>query len=116
MTEFGDLTQRLRAFTDEREWGQFHDPKNLSMLLASEAGELLAEFRWVSSVDADAYAITAANRERIAREIGDVGIALLLLCARMDLSLDELVERKMAENAVNYPASTSKGKPERTLL
>src|SRR5690242_9222300 len=74
------VRERLREFVRERDWAQFHDPKNLSMAIASEAGELLAELRWVASSTADDFVRDPANRTRIENEVGDVGIALLLFC------------------------------------
>ena len=71
----------------ERDWSQFHDPKNLAMLLASEAGELLAEYRWVRNEMADALSCEPEARQRIANEVGDVGIALMLLCDRTGIDL-----------------------------
>lgn len=60
----GTLIERLRAFVAEREWQQFHDPKNLAMALASEAGELLAEYRWIASAEADAWSKEPENTQR----------------------------------------------------
>jgi len=79
MKDVEALLADLRQFVAERDWQQFHDPKNLTMLLASEVGELVAEYRWVAGDAADAHSRDAVSRARIADEIGDVGIALLLL-------------------------------------
>ena len=64
------LIAQLRQFVAERDWAQFHDPKNLAMLVGSEAGELVAEYRWVRSEDADTHSRDPAARARIAAEIG----------------------------------------------
>ncbi|MES1146763.1 MAG: nucleotide pyrophosphohydrolase, partial [Solimonas sp.] len=72
MSEIASLTSELRQFVAERDWQQFHDPKNLAMLLASEVGELVAEYRWVSGAVADEHSRADAARERIRDEIGDV--------------------------------------------
>ena len=72
MTPLDELRAELRAFVAARDWQQFHDPKNLAMLVASEAGELLAEYRWVQSDEADAHSRDPATRERIAAEVADV--------------------------------------------
>ena len=64
----------LKSFVAEREWEQFHDPKNLAMAVASEAGELLAEYRWVPNGESDSYSKGEAARKRIAAEVADVGI------------------------------------------
>jgi dCTP diphosphatase len=107
------LFPALRAFVAERDWGQFHDPKNLAMLLASEVGELLAEYRWVPSHEADAASREPASRARIAAEIGDVGIALLLLCDRIGIDLAEAMTAKLEMNRAKYPAERVRGRADR---
>jgi NTP pyrophosphatase (non-canonical NTP hydrolase) len=108
-----DLTATLRRFVAERDWQQFHDPKNLAMLVASEAGELLAEYRWVAGPAADDHSREPAARARIAAEVADVAIALLLLCDRIGLDLSAAIESKIATNATRYPVATSRGRAER---
>src|SRR5262252_6771379 len=110
MPTLDDLTAALRKFVADRDWAQFHDPKNLAMLLASEAGELLAEYRWVRGDDADALSREPAARARIAAEVADVGIALLLLCDRIGLDLGEAIAAKLQRNAARYPVETSRGR------
>lgn len=107
------IRERLRAFTVERDWGQFHDPKNLAMAIVSEAGELAAELRWVANNSADEFVKDAAVRDRLEREIGDVGIALILLCDRAGIDLLGAVERKIEVNATNYPVDLVKGNSNR---
>jgi NTP pyrophosphatase (non-canonical NTP hydrolase) len=113
MTDVDALLTELRQFVAERDWAQFHDPKNLAMLLASEVGELVAEYRWVASTAADAHSREPDARARIADEIGDVGIALLLLCDRTGIDLGDAVTTKLAKNRARYPADKSRGKPNR---
>ncbi len=113
MPTLESLTGALRQFVAERDWQQFHDPKNLAMLVASEAGELVAEYRWVRGEDADRHSAEPRARARIAAEVADVGIALLLLCDRIGLDLREAVAAKLAANAERYPIETSRGRPER---
>lgn len=108
-----DLRSRLRTFVEERDWAQFHDPKNLSMAVASEAGELLAEYRWISSAQSDAWSADPANRHRVAMEAADIGIALLLLCDRVHVDLLDAMRLKIAQNAQNYPVAESKGRHSR---
>jgi NTP pyrophosphatase (non-canonical NTP hydrolase) len=107
------LLVALRQFVAERDWSQFHDPKNLAMLVGSEAGELLAEYRWVRNEEADAHSRDPAARARIAAEIGDVGLALLLLCDRIGLDPVEAMRDKLAVNRRKYPAETSRGRADR---
>jgi NTP pyrophosphatase (non-canonical NTP hydrolase) len=109
----GSIRDRLRQFVAQRDWSQFHDPKNLAMAIASEAGELLAELRWVGSDHADQFVRDPANRERIEREVGDIAIALLLFSERAGIDLLDAIERKIELNAKNYPPALSKGRSER---
>jgi NTP pyrophosphatase (non-canonical NTP hydrolase) len=107
------LVPVLRTFVAERDWGQFHDPKNLSMLLASEAGELLAEYRWVRNDESDAASMKPELRARVTAEIGDVGIALLLLCDRIGVDLGEAMAAKLELNRRKYPAEAVRGRADR---
>jgi dCTP diphosphatase len=113
MPTLDQLTAALRQFAADRDWQQFHDPKNLAMLLASEAGELVAEYRWVRGDEADARSREPGPRARIAAEIADVGIALLLLCDRIGLDLTQAMADKLAHNAARYPVDQSRGRAER---
>ncbi|UFS69482.1 nucleotide pyrophosphohydrolase [Geomonas sp. RF6] len=113
MTSQQDLLENLRRFVADRNWTQFHDPKNLSMLLASEVGELLAELRWVSNAEADSVLKQGEKRQRIEYELGDVYIALLLLAERVGIDLVSAAERKLAVNLANYPVETFYGVADR---
>ena len=107
------LVERLRRFTADRDWAQFHDPKNLAMAIASEAGELLSELRWVASDQADAHTQDPIKRERIEREVADVAIALLLFCDRTGIDLLSAIDRKIDLNRERYPADRARGHAER---
>ena len=77
------LSEQVVAFASRRQWERFHDPKNLAMALATEAGELLAPLRWVRNEDSDTLARTEPTRTHLLDEMGDVAILLLLLCDRV---------------------------------
>jgi NTP pyrophosphatase (non-canonical NTP hydrolase) len=94
----------IRAFVENRNWEQYHDPKNLAMALGSEVGELLDLFRWVHSDEADELVEDPEGRRRIEEEVGDVAICLLMLCDRLDIDLYEAVESKLEANRRKYPA------------
>jgi len=113
MPSLEELSAALTRFVADRDWQQFHDPKNLAMLVASEAGELLAEYRWVRGDDADAHSREPVARARIAAEVADVAIALLLLCERIGLDLPTAIQEKLARNAERYPVEASRGRAER---
>jgi NTP pyrophosphatase (non-canonical NTP hydrolase) len=113
MTPLDELRAELRAFVAARDWQQFHDPKNLAMLVASEAGELVAEYRWVRGDEADAVSREPAARARIVSEVADVGIGLVLLCERIGVDLVEAMRAKVARNGEKYPVEAARGKAER---
>lgn len=100
----------LRAFNRARDWERFHDPKNLAMAVASEAGELLALFRWVDGADADRLATDPEQRQAVAAEAADVGITLLLFCDRVGLDLVDAVRAKIAANHERYPPQRYRGR------
>ena len=110
-----ELRDRIRAFATARDWNQYHDPKNLTMLLASEVGELVAEFRWLTPAEATTAMQDRERARRIAEEIGDVGIALLALCDKLNIALPDAIAAKIALNETRYPASAARGRPERPL-
>lgn len=105
-----DLTRAARQVEVERQWEQFHDPKNLAMALVSEAGELAALLRWVPNEQADAFLVDEEQRARFRNEIGDVGICLLLLCARTGIALGDAVLEKLARIGEKYPTALSVGR------
>ena len=113
MRDLDSIVAALRQFVAERDWSQFHDPKNLAMLVASEAGELVAEYRWVRGDEADAHSRAPEPRARIAAEVADVAIALLLLCDRIGLDLTEAIADKLAKNTARYPVEKSRGRADR---
>jgi NTP pyrophosphatase (non-canonical NTP hydrolase) len=108
--------QEIRQFVRERDWQQFHDPKNLAMAIASEAGELLAEYRWVSNAEADHVTKAVEKHARVSAEAADVGIALLLFCERAGIDLYGAIEEKMILNRKHYPVEQSQGHSERPKL
>ena len=110
MNELQALLDELRRFNAEREWEQFHDPKNLSMLLSSEAGELLALLRWVPNAESDAHGSQPVPRQRLTEEIGDVGIALVLLCDRLKIDLVGAMRDKLEKNRAKYPVERARGR------
>jgi NTP pyrophosphatase (non-canonical NTP hydrolase) len=110
MEKINELTEKLRTFVTERDWDKFHDPKNLSMLLASEVGELVAELRWVANSESDAALASGERRERVEQEIGDVFLSLVMLADRIGIDLFEAAENKLAQVELKYPVSSSYGK------
>jgi NTP pyrophosphatase (non-canonical NTP hydrolase) len=96
MRDLEDVKTRLREFAEERNWKKFHTPKNLAVALASEAGELLAEFRWQTD---DANELSVEELNRIKSEIADIAIFLVRLCDVLDVDLAEVITIKLEQNA-----------------
>ena len=102
------LSARLASFAAERDWDQFHNPKNLAMALSGVAGELVEHFQWLTFEEA--ANLPAATREEVALEAADVLLFLLRLCDKLDIDLGAAAERKLAINAGKYPVSKGRGR------
>ncbi|WP_367874607.1 nucleotide pyrophosphohydrolase [Luteolibacter sp. Populi] len=102
-----DLTSRIRAFVAAREWQQFHNPKDMAVAIAAEAGELLQHFVWQQPDQVDRRA--AEKHDEIASEIADVGILLFEMADLLGMNLGEVMEAKIARNEQRYPAEKSRG-------
>ena len=107
-TTLEDLSARLDAFAAERDWDQFHNPKNLAMALAGEAGELIEHFQWLTPEQA--ANLPADAREEVAMEAADVLLFLLRLCHKLDIDLAAAASRKLELNAAKYPVGKSRGR------
>ncbi len=101
------LRERLRAFVAERDWDQFHTPKNLAMALVAEAGELVEHFQWLTPEQSERLAPEV--RAEVALEIADVLLFLLRLCDRLDIDPVQAAHRKLALNAQKYPVHKARG-------
>jgi len=102
------LREQIADFAAEREWDQFHNPKNLATAVAVEAGELIEHFQWLTPEQADD--LPPAAREEVALECADVLLFLLRLCDRLDVDLAAAATRKLAINAKKYPVAKSRGR------
>ncbi len=106
-TSLQDLSRRLRQFATERDWEQFHTPKNLATALVAEAGELAAEFQWLTA--AQSSAPTAEQLARMRAEAADVLIYLVRLADKLGFDLLEAATAKIAANEQRYPAEKVRG-------
>ena len=101
------LARRLREFAVERDWEQFHSPKNLAMALVGEAGELASEFQWLT--EEQSKAPDAAQLARIRAEVADVLIYLVRLSDKLGIDLIAAAHEKMEVNASRYPVEKARG-------
>ena len=104
MSDIQDLIDLLVQFRDERDWGQFHDSKNLALALSIEATELNELFLWKKDSESEQI-----DRERLKEELADVFAYALMLAEKNGLSVSEIVKEKIIKNAQKYPVEESKG-------
>jgi dCTP diphosphatase len=102
-----DLRNKLRQFAAERDWDQFHSPKNLAMALSVEAAELLEHFQWLSG--AESAALAPEKRAKIREELADVLLYLIRLADKLDIDLATAAADKLSFNAKKYPIQKARG-------
>jgi len=101
MNDIKEITELLLKFRNERDWAQFHNPKDLSLALNIEAGELLESFLWKSPEQ--------ANSDKIKEELADVFAFAFLLAENYNFNVKEIIEEKLEKNSLKYPIIKSKG-------
>lgn len=107
MDDLTALRDALRRFAAEREWDQFHSPKNLASALAVEAAELLEPFQWLT--EAESRSLTDVQQAAVREELADVLLYLIRLADKLDIDLLVAAHDKLAGNARKYPVDRSKG-------
>ena len=106
---FDELVTRVVAFRDDRDWAQFHHPKDLAVSIAIEAAELLELFQWKDPAEVRDLMATPSGRQRAGEEMADVLILLLSAADAMGVDLYEATLRKIAVNAEKYPVEKARG-------
>nr|WP_315540444.1 nucleotide pyrophosphohydrolase [uncultured Comamonas sp.] len=101
--------QALRQFAEEREWQQFHSPKNLVMALSGEVGELTEIFQWMTEVDSHKAAASVKTAVAVRDELADVALYLIRLADVLGVDLNAAVISKLATNEAKYPVESSRG-------
>jgi len=103
----GGLTRRLRKFAADRDWDQFHSPKNLSMALIAESAELVEILQWAT--EEESYTLSEDKKRQVEQEVGDILIYLVRFCDKMDIDLIDAAENKLTLNELKYPADRVHG-------
>jgi len=98
----------IKQFRDQRDWMQFHDPKNMSISIILEASELLEHFQWKNEAEVEQY--IKENREEIQDEIADVAMYLFELADNLGIDLAEAMKSKLEKNRKKYPVEKAKGR------
>lgn len=102
------IKQQLREFAKERDWDQFHTPKNLAMALSGEVGELIELFQWLTPEQSDKDGLSPEQVNNVKEEIADVFLYLIRLADKLDIDLNEVAMEKLKLNAKKYPVGLSK--------
>lgn len=106
-SDIEQLKLRLQQFADERQWDQFHSPKNLSMALIAEAAELIEHFQWLT--EKESYIIQGDKLEAVRMELADIQIYLIRISDKLSIDLLDAVDKKIEINEKKYPADKVKG-------
>jgi dCTP diphosphatase len=107
MQDLNQLQAYLRQFAKDRDWDQFHSPKNLTMALSVEVSELLENFQWLT--EEQSYTLDQQQRAAVVDEIADVQMYLARLADKLDINIGEAIEQKINKNEAKYPAELVKG-------
>ncbi len=108
MHELDELKLRLRQFAADRDWDQFHSPKNLSMALIAEAAELVEHFQWLT--EEQSANLSSAKLKEVEEELADILIYLVRSADKLGINLIEAAQQKIDKNDQKYPADKVKGK------
>ena len=101
------ITEKLNAFSDERDWNKYHSVKNLAMALSVEASELVEIYQWKTEQESNDLTQTAVV-SHASEEIADIFMYLNRLCTKLDIDLEKAILAKIEKNAVKYPAPSKK--------
>jgi len=109
MDALKSLQAELATFATERDWDQFHTPKNLAMALSGEAGELLERFQWLTPEQSERNELSSEALQAIEEEMADVLLYLVRLADRLNVNLATVAQAKLQRNAEKYPVNEAKG-------
>ena len=107
MSDFDELKSKLRIFASERDWDQFHSPKNLVMALSVEVSELVEHFQWVT--EENSMQLNDSVLDEVADEIADVQLYLIRLADKLGIDILETADKKIEKNQAKYPADKVRG-------
>jgi len=107
MSELTELIERIKAFAAERDWDQFHSPKNLSMALIAEAAELVEHFQWLT--EEQSYTLSDDKLAEVRLELADIFVYLLRMSEKLGVDLVQAAHQKISLNEEKYPAEQVKG-------
>jgi len=103
-----ELKDKLRKFAEDRNWNQFHNPKNLAMALGGEVGELLDVFQWLKEEESNLDEISDKNLAKTKEELADIFLYLIRIADKLDIDLVKEAHNKIKTNQQKYPIESSK--------
>ena len=106
--DIDSLNERIRKFVEDRDWEQYHSPKNLAMAMIVEASELVEIFQWMT--EEESHNLEPDKLRRVEEEIADVAVYLMRIADQLNINLYEAIERKLDLNEKKYPADLVRGK------
>ena len=109
-TTVAELAKLIADFVDERDWNQFHSPKNISMSMAIEAAELMEHFQWVSMEESREATEDIEQLTAIGEELADVMCYALALANQLGIDVSDTIDRKMRKNRIKYPVQDFQGR------
>ena len=107
MSEVKKIIEKIKNFRDERDWMQFHDPKNMAVSIILEASELLEHFQWKTKAEVAEY--ISQHQNEVQDEIADIALYLFELADNLGVNLISAMEKKLSKNAEKYPVEKAKG-------
>lgn len=108
MSEIQQIISKIKAFRDERDWMQFHDPKNMAISIVLESSELLEHFQWKDKEEVQRH--LKESKEAVQDEIADIALYLFELSDDLGINLIEAMEAKLKKNAQKYPTDKARGR------
>ncbi len=109
MSSFEELKEKIKQFNLDRDWDQFHNPKDLIVALFSEVGELAECYRWLSDKEVSQVHLDSSKRKKVEEEVADVLMYMIMFAYKTDIDLVKVIEDKLEKNSQKYPLDKSKG-------
>lgn len=109
MTSLESLKEQIKQFNIDRDWDQFHNPKDILVALVSEVGELADCYRWLSDAEMSTIHTDPVKKKKVEEEIADIMMYIIILAYKTDINILSAVEAKLEKNKLKYPIEKSKG-------
>ena len=109
MSSLNELKEKIKQFNLERDWDQFHNPKDLIIALFSEVGELAECYRWLNDEEVSQVHLDTDKKKKVEEEVADIFMYMLMFAYKTDIDLVKVIEDKLEKNSHKYPLDKSKG-------